>query len=74
MDMFVLFDAYTRKRYEGVRSRDLKTWTALGAELEMPPGARHGSVFAVPEKILKRLLASEPAGAAADRQDGVHGS
>jgi len=64
-DMLVLFDAYTRKRYEGVRSRDLKTWTALGAELEMPPGARHGSVVAVPEKILKGLLAVEPAGSPA---------
>ena len=57
-DLVVLFDAYTRKRYEGVRSRDLKTWTALGAELETPPGARHGTVFAVPEKTLKTLLAS----------------
>ena len=56
----MLFDAYTRKRYEGVRSRDLKTWTALGAELEMPPGARHGTVLAVPEKILRGLLAAKP--------------
>jgi len=71
LDMFVLFDAYTRKRYEGVRSRDLKSWTAMGAELEMPPGARHGSVVAVPEKILRGLLASAPAGAASDKKDGV---
>jgi hypothetical protein len=71
LDMFVLFDAYTRKRYEGVRSRDLKTWTALGAELEMPPGARHGSVLAVPEKILKGLLTGGPAGSAAEKKDGV---
>jgi hypothetical protein len=68
-DMVVLFDAYTRKRFEGVRSRDLKTWTALGAELEMPPGARHGSVVAVSEKILKGLLASTPAGGAAVKKD-----
>jgi hypothetical protein len=67
LDMFVLFDAYTRKRFEGVRSRDLKTWTALGAELEMPPGARHGTVFAVPERILKGLLASAQADAAAEK-------
>jgi len=52
-------------------SRDLKTWTALGAELEMPAGARHGSVLAVPEKILKGLLASTPAGPAAVEHDGV---
>jgi hypothetical protein len=70
-DLFVLFDAYTRKRYEGVRSRDLKAWAALGAELEMPPGARHGSVVAVPEKILKGLLAVEPAGAPAVEKNGV---
>jgi len=61
-DMIVLYDAYTRKRFEGVRSRDLKTWTALGPELKMPPGARHGTVFAVPEQILKGLLAAAPPG------------
>ena len=61
-DLFVLFDAYTRKRYEGVKSRDLKTWSGLGAELQMPPGARHGTVFAVPEKILRGLLAAFPPG------------
>jgi hypothetical protein len=61
-DMFVLFDAYTRKRYEGVRSRDVKTWASFGAELQMPPGARHGTVFAVPEKILRGLLAALPPG------------
>jgi hypothetical protein len=59
LELFVLYDAYTRKRYEGVKSRDLRTWTALGAELAMPPGARHGSVVAVPERILKGLLAGQ---------------
>jgi hypothetical protein len=71
LDLFVLYDAYTRKRYEGVRSRDLKTWGPLGAELEMPPGARHGSVVPVPEKILKGLLAGTPAGETGGRKDGV---
>jgi len=70
-EWFLLFDAYTRKRYEGVRSRDLTTWTALGAELEMPPGARHGSVLPVSEKILKSLLAGSPAGTAAEQKGGV---
>lgn len=64
LELFVLYDAYTRKRYEGVKSRDLRTWTALGAELEMPPGARHGSVLPVSGKILKGLLAGSPAGTA----------
>jgi hypothetical protein len=57
--MIVLFDAYTRNRYEGVTSRDLKTWAPLAGEIQMPPGARHGTVFGVPEKILKGLLAKK---------------
>ena len=56
-DMIVLFDAYTRHRFEGVKSRNLKDWTPVTDELQMPPGARHGTVFTVPEKILKGLLA-----------------
>jgi hypothetical protein len=70
-DLLVLFDAYTRKRYEGVKSRDLKTWTDLGAELLMPPGARHGTVFAVPEKILRGLLAAMPLVGPTGEQDGM---
>ena len=70
-ETIVLFDAYRRKQDQGVTSRDLKTWTGLGAELQMPPGARHGSVVAVPEKILKGLLAVEPAGAPAVKKNGV---
>jgi len=57
-ELMVLYDAYTRRRFEGVRSRDLKAWAALGAELTMPAGARHGTVFAVPEKVLAGLLAA----------------
>jgi hypothetical protein len=70
-DMIVLFDAYTRKRYEGIRSRDLKTWSALGADLEMPAGARHGTVLAVPEKILKGLLAAMPLAGPTVEKDGT---
>jgi hypothetical protein len=70
-ETIVLFDAYRRKQYEGVKSRDLKTWTGLGAELQMPPGARHGTVFAVPEKILKGLLAATPATSAMLVHDGM---
>jgi len=70
-ETIVLFDAYRRKQYEGVKSRDLKTWTGLGAELQMPPGARHGTVFAVSEKILKGLLAATPATSAMLVHDGM---
>jgi hypothetical protein len=58
-DLVVLFDAYTRNRFEGVMSRDLKAWAPLAGEIQMPPGARHGTVFAVPDRILKGLLAKK---------------
>jgi hypothetical protein len=70
LDMFVIFDAYTRKRYEGVRSRDLKTWTGLGADLQVPPGARHGTVVVVTDRVLRGLLASEQAAAEPSRSKG----
>lgn len=47
----VLFDEYTRKRYGGIRSSDLKTWTNISDQVEFPPGARHGTAFAVPVEI-----------------------
>jgi len=58
-DMIVLFDAYTRNRFEGVKSRDLKSWTPLTGQIEMPADARHGTVFVVPDTILTDLLAKK---------------
>jgi hypothetical protein len=55
-DVFVLFDAYTRKRFEGLRTSDFKTWEPITDKLVMPDGVRHGTVFAVPDKVLKNLL------------------
>ena len=55
----MLFDAYTRKRFEGLKSRDLKRWEPITDRLVMPAGARHGTVFSVPEPILANLLAQK---------------
>jgi hypothetical protein len=54
--VFVLFDAYTRKRFEGLKSSDLKTWEPITDRLVMPPGARHGTVSPVPDSVLNKLL------------------
>ena len=59
-DMIVLFDAYTRQPLRGGQVAEPQGLDVLTAELQMPPGARHGTVFAVPEKILKGLLAAKP--------------
>ncbi len=55
-DLYVYVDAYRRERFEGVKSRDLKTWVPITDALKMPPGARHGSILSVPEKIAEGLL------------------
>ena len=55
---YVYYDAYTRHRYEGARSKDLKTWEPITDMLEFPKGivVRHGTIFAVPQEILSTLL------------------
>jgi hypothetical protein len=70
-ELLVLYDAYTRHRYEGVKSRDLKEWTDVTGELQMPAGARHGTVFAVTEKVLKGLLAVPASAGTAGGTGGV---
>jgi hypothetical protein len=56
-DWIVYFDAYTRHRYEAVRSQDLKTWTDITDQIQFPNGARHGTVLEVSRTVLDTLLA-----------------
>jgi len=51
----VYYDAYTRHRMEGARSKDLKIWEPITDQLSFPPGIRHGTAFAVPSDILASL-------------------
>ena len=53
----VYFDAYTRGRYEAVRSKDLRTWEDITERIRFPRGARHGTVLTVDKVILDRLQA-----------------
>jgi beta-xylosidase len=52
---YVYYDAYKLGRYEGARSKDLSTWEPLTGRLSFPKGARHGTVFAVPDEIVAEL-------------------
>ncbi|MFM7320003.1 MAG: glycoside hydrolase family 43 protein [Armatimonadota bacterium] len=56
-EWFVLYDAYTRGRYEGSRTRDFKHFESISDKLSFPPGARHGTAVAVAESVLARLEA-----------------
>lgn len=54
---FVYFDKYMEKKYGVLVSRDLKKWRDLSAQLTMPQGMRHGTVFEVTAATAKALLA-----------------
>jgi hypothetical protein len=51
----VYFDKYRNKRYGVIRSKDLKTWEDLTDKLYFPAGARHGTAFWAPSKIVEKL-------------------
>lgn len=54
-DWYVYYDAYTRHRMEGARSKDLTHWEPITDQLSFPPGVRHGTAFAVSDEILAAL-------------------
>ena len=59
-DYLVYFDAYTKKHYAAMRSRDLKTWEDVTEKMSFPDEAtpvrmRHGTVLAVPAEIVTKL-------------------
>jgi len=51
----VYYDAYTRHRMEGARSKDLVHWEPITEMLSFPKGLRHGTAFAVSNEILAAL-------------------
>jgi Predicted beta-xylosidase len=51
----VYFDKYREHKYGAVASTDLKQWTEISDQLEMPKGIRHGTVFTVSKNELEKL-------------------
>lgn len=59
-DYVVYFDAYQKKHYGALRSRDLRTWEDVTARLELPDEGtpvrmRHGTVIEIPRALADRL-------------------
>ena len=52
----VYFDCYMEGHYGAVASRDLQTWADITADLEMPEGARHGTIFKAARSVVERLI------------------
>jgi len=66
----VYFDAYIKKHYGALRTRDFKTWEDVTAKMSFPDEGtavrmRHGTVIAVPMATITKLggpaAASSPA-------------
>ncbi len=53
----VYFDKYTQHHYGAVASTDMQHWEDISAQIQMPAGARHGTVFRVSPSVLTKLLA-----------------
>ena len=69
-DYIVYFDVYTKKHYGALRSRDLKTWEDVTAQMSFPDEGtpvrmRHGTAIAVPTEIVAKLRAAGATAAAA---------
>ncbi|TAK94395.1 MAG: glycosyl hydrolase [Verrucomicrobia bacterium] len=59
-EYLVYFDAYRDRRYEAMRSRDLKTWENINDKISFPRGVKHGTALAVPGSIVEALLHPVP--------------
>lgn len=56
-ETILFYDRYTDKTFGAVASLDLKTWRDITAEIRMPAGANHGTIFAIPAGMYARLKA-----------------
>ncbi len=60
---YLYFDAYTRRHYEALRSRNLKVWEDVTEQTSFPRGTRHGTALEVPGAVVRTLLAETRSGA-----------
>jgi hypothetical protein len=54
-DWLIYYDAYGQKRYAAYRTRDFKSFTDISAEIDVPAGHKHGTIFKSSGSILKGL-------------------
>ncbi|WP_440135027.1 glycoside hydrolase family 43 protein [Chitinophaga sancti] len=51
----IYFDKYTEHKYGAISSTDLKEWKDISAEVSLPKGLRHGTIFQVTAAEFKLL-------------------
>lgn len=52
----VYFDKYRDHKYGAIQSSDLKNWIDVSDKISLPKGLRHGTIFTIKPKELKKLL------------------
>jgi hypothetical protein len=52
---YLYFDKYRDHRYGVIRSKDMHTWEDVSAQLQVPKGLRHGTVFKVSKAVFEQL-------------------
>ena len=56
----IYFDAYQKKRYGAVWTKDFKTFSNADSLISVPAGHKHGTIFQANKKILSGLLKLKP--------------
>ncbi len=55
-DFLVYFDGYTARRYEAMRSKDLKNWEDITSKISFPKGTKHGTAIALEKGFVAELI------------------
>lgn len=55
-EWLIYFDAYEKKSYDAVATKDFKTFTDANDRISIPEGHKHGTIFKAPESVLNGLL------------------
>ena len=55
---YIYFDAYRNFAYEAVRTADFRTFADATAEISIPAGHKHGTVFMAPRRVVENLKAA----------------
>jgi hypothetical protein len=55
-DWLIYFDAYRKKSYDAVKTKDFKSFTDISTQVHVPEGHKHGTIFLVDKKVLMGLL------------------
>jgi len=64
-EWLIYYDAYREKKYGAMKTSDFKTFTDASAQVSVPEGHKHGTIFMASRKILKKLQQESAAAPAA---------